>query len=135
MPKRNEKGRFTRVYYPKARRVVLREQDYYAVPGRHGMAWEHMGEGLVERAPYDPEEIARIRQAGGIPRLVDHVLPFLNGERRRKVIENIQSISHAKQRAMMGNDPAHRARRLSKAERRVKRKENELKKLKALLKA
>ncbi len=127
--KRKDNGRFTRCYNPVARRKVYVEPEYHAVDGRHGLAWEHMGEGLVKRAPYSPEDIGQIRQAGGIPRLVDHVLPLLHGERRMRLIQNIESIAHAKQRAA-NKGVYNKGRRLSRKQR---RKLDKVKALKALL--
>lgn len=98
---------------------------------------------LFERAPYDPDMIPLLTTKN-LPRLVDVVLPMLRPGQKQDLVKRIQSITHAKQRkhereaapALPSGDGEHRARRLSKRERRKMKEQkgrDARKELKALL--
>lgn len=71
-----------------------------------------------EREEYDRDAALLIRNRKGLSSLIATIVPTASGERKQRMIEMLQSMSHAKQRQL-----EHRARRLTKAERRaLKRK-------------
>ena len=110
---KHKEGSGKRCFNPKARtRVYLPAEDYYAVPGRHGIAWEHMGEGLTDNAAYDPESMALVRSMGGIRKLVNRMMPMLSPQRKALLIERFESMSHAMQRSV------EQGKALSKAQKR-----------------
>lgn len=117
--KRNARGRFTRCLNPVAKRIVYPSPslgrdgkplpEYHAVPGRYGVAWDYMEKGLSQkarragqgRAEYDAESMALIRKHGGLKNLVMAMCPSLSPERQARLIQTIESISHAKQRVQL----------------------------------
>jgi hypothetical protein len=117
--KRGEGGKFTRSYEPVAKQVryIDTGDTYYGVSGQGGLAWDHLGEGLEEFAAYDVEAMALVRNMGGLHKLVDQMFPTMNPERKARLIQNVQAIAHAKQRAEIGP-----RRRLTKSERRQLKK-------------
>lgn len=137
MPKRKRKPwtLADNLYQPKAKAVrylVDPLPTYYEVSGRFGIAWDYLHEGLSRRAGYDPETMAEIRKLGGIKALVKRMCPTLSEDRLMRVVANVESICHAKQRELDGPDPLHRAKAWTKKQKRTKR--SALAKLKELLK-
>jgi hypothetical protein len=117
-------------------RTIYKDKPAYHEPsGMMGKDWMEIE--LGGRAPYDPSMLPLL-STRMLPKLVDHVLPTLNPERKRQLVQTLQSITHAKQREyereqarIRGyadkDEPDKQARRLSKSEGRS------LKRLKALL--
>lgn len=142
LPKRNKAGRFTRVYMPVARkRVIKATPAYYEPPGRYGMDWDEIGEGLSTDAAYTDDAIPFLSNKL-LPRLIDHVMPTLNPERKRVVKERLQAKvqrkrnEHVKVSNKERKEKEYRARRLTKNERRtLQNSKDALKRLKALLRA
>ena len=103
---RNPQGERKHVRKPQAlnpvakRVVVIHKEDQshrgHLVAGRWGKRWEYM-DGEHDRVPYDTELIPLLTTRG-LPRLIDHIMPTLNPERKRRLMETMQSIIHAKQR-------------------------------------
>jgi hypothetical protein len=128
-------------------RVLDMPNPLHEPPGRHGMQWDHMGEGLERNAPYDVESMVVVRKLGGVKGLARRMMPHLSPDRVEKVVDRVEAACHRKQR-MAGSYvpyqgqgkplliPVFNARRLSKREKRNLRKERQrdsVKQLKALL--
>jgi hypothetical protein len=89
------------LYQPVSKRKVYVDPKPYEIPGRYGVQWEYMGEGLSPRAPYDADSMAHVRKMGGMKALIDKVCPGLHPARKAQLLERMNSISHAKQRAAL----------------------------------
>jgi hypothetical protein len=125
-------------------RVLDMPNPLHEVTGRHGIQWDHMGEGLERNAPYDVESMAIVRKLGGIKGLAKRMLPHLYPDRLDKVISRVEAACHRKQRAAGDFKatpselliPVFNARRKSKSEKRKLRNDKRrsaIKELKALL--
>ena len=80
-----------KAYMPVAKRQVFKDAPaYYEVPGRYGMGWDEIGTGLVKDAPM-PDEYMPLLSNKDLPRLIDHILPTLNPERKMILRERIQA--------------------------------------------
>lgn len=136
--KRNKRGQWTRVLNPVAKRVIVKEPEpYYAPPGRYGMDWNEIGEGLEHDAPM-PDEYMPMLTSKALPRLIDHIMPTLDPQRKRALRERIharvqqrRNAAATEQRKVRGyadqDEREHRARRLTRNEK------SALKRLKELL--
>ena len=79
--------------------------------------------------PYDLDAMKRVNERGGLRQLIRLMCPSLSAERQTMLYEKLCSLCHAKQRAheiatapaLIVGDKDHRARRLSKSERRALR--------------
>ena len=98
----------------------LRAKKHYELPREIVKAMQQ---------PYDIESIARVNERGGLKQFIKLLCPSLNAERQYMLYEKLCSMLHARQReheiaqrpALITGDKDHRARRLSKSERRALR--------------
>lgn len=91
------------LYQPKARKRVYHapSSTYYEPSGRYGMCWNEMGEGLSKLAQYDPASMEVVRKTGGLKALIARMCPSLHPTRQAQLLERMESICHAKQRAQL----------------------------------
>lgn len=119
------------------RQVLVPAPAYYEPPGRYGMAWDEIGEGLERNAPM-PDEYMPLLTTKALPRLIDHIMPTLSPERKRALRERIharvqqrRNAADTEQRKVRGyadrDEQEHRARRITRKEK------SALKRLKELL--
>lgn len=123
------------------KRVIKATPAYYEPPGRYGMDWDEIGEGLSTDAAYTDDAIPLLSDRL-LPRLIDHIMPTLNPERKRVVKDRLQAKvqrkrnAYVKAKTKQREEATHHARRLTKNERRTLEKSRDaLKRLKALLRA
>ena len=135
MKRDKDSGRFTRCYFPVAVRQVRKEKLPYTVVSNRD--W-YLAETLpphaarsMANAAYDRDAMADVQKRGGIKALALRMFPHLGAERvlgKGGLVDRVQRIIHAKQRELERSEDVqrtsmkHNARRLTKAERRDKRK-------------
>ena len=134
------KGRFSRVHIPTLKTTTIHSSPLQASNSYGNDAFdvwmkETRSSSLPRevlramQAPYDIEAIHRVNERGGLKQFIKLLCPSLNAERQLMLYEKLSSMLHARQRehevaarpALIQGDKDHRARRLTKSERRAMR--------------